>query len=72
MEEDETGKEDREKQERAEASIRERERQVKEEMSYIAKDRDKEREHHRFEEAVQHYKALLTDLVSEVLSSKSS
>ena len=41
-------------------------------MSYIAKDRDKEREHHRFEEAVQHYKALLTDLVSEVLSSKSS
>lgn len=64
-EEDEKVKQDRDKQERIDASLRERERQVQEEMSTITKDREKEREHHRFDEAVQHYKALLTDLVSE-------
>ncbi|OQV13281.1 Transcription elongation regulator 1 [Hypsibius exemplaris] len=64
-EEDDKVKEDREKQERQQASMRERERVVQEEMSVIAKDRDKERESHRYDEAVQHYKALLTDLVRQ-------
>ncbi|XP_054708785.1 transcription elongation regulator 1-like [Uloborus diversus] len=60
--EDEVMKE-REKQERVEASIREREKEVQRTLSTHLRERDKERELHKHEEAVQHFKALLTDLV---------
>ncbi|PRD27664.1 UNVERIFIED_CONTAM: Transcription elongation regulator 1 [Trichonephila clavipes] len=52
-----------EKQERVEASIREREKEVQRTLSTHLRERDKERELHKHDEAVQHFKALLTDLV---------
>lgn len=60
--------EDREKQKkdrerRAEASLREREREVQRTLATHLRDRDKERQHHRHTEAVQHFNALLADLV---------
>lgn len=60
--EDDSVKE-REKQERIEASIREREKEVQRTLSTHLRERDKERELHKHDEAVQHFKALLTDLV---------
>ncbi|GIX95506.1 transcription elongation regulator 1 [Caerostris extrusa] len=60
--EEDTGKE-RDKQERVEASIREREKEVQRTLSTHLRERDKERELHKHDEAVQHFKALLTDLV---------
>jgi len=54
---------DREKQERIEASLREREKEVKRELSTHLRERDKEREQHKHAEAVEHFNALLTDLV---------
>ncbi|GBM20053.1 Transcription elongation regulator 1 [Araneus ventricosus] len=54
---------DREKQERQEASIREREKEVQQSLATHLRQRDKERELHKHDEAVQHFKALLTDLV---------
>ncbi|XP_035215104.1 transcription elongation regulator 1-like [Stegodyphus dumicola] len=54
---------EREKQERVEASIREREKEVQRTLSTHLRERDKERELHKHDEAVQHFKALLTDLV---------
>ncbi|GFR29138.1 transcription elongation regulator 1 [Trichonephila clavata] len=52
-----------EKQERVEASIREREKEVQRTLSTHLRERDKERELHKHDEAIQHFKALLTDLV---------
>lgn len=60
--EDDTVKE-REKQERVEASIRDREKEVQRTLSTHLRERDKERELRKHDEAVQHFKALLTDLV---------
>ncbi|GFT76535.1 transcription elongation regulator 1 [Nephila pilipes] len=54
---------EREKQERVEASIREREKEVQRTLSTHLRERDKERELHKHDEAIQHFKALLTDLV---------
>ncbi|KAL0269201.1 UNVERIFIED_CONTAM: hypothetical protein PYX00_007012 [Menopon gallinae] len=54
---------DREKQARVEASLREREKEVQRTLATHLRDRDKEREHHKRDEAVQHFNALLTDLV---------
>lgn len=54
---------EREKQERVEASIREREKEVHRTLSSHLRERDKERELHKHDEAIQHFKALLTDLV---------
>ncbi|KAF8784958.1 Transcription elongation regulator 1 like protein [Argiope bruennichi] len=54
---------EREKLERMEASIREREKEVQQALSTHLRQRDKERELHKHEEAIQHFKALLTDLV---------
>ncbi|XP_026470923.1 LOW QUALITY PROTEIN: transcription elongation regulator 1-like [Ctenocephalides felis] len=61
-EEDEKQKE-REKKARAEQSIREREKEVQRTLATHMRDRDKEREHHKRDEAVQHFTALLSDLV---------
>ncbi|KAH9363187.1 hypothetical protein HPB48_011845 [Haemaphysalis longicornis] len=54
---------EREKQERIEASLREREKEVQRTLSTHLRERDKEREQHKHDEAVQHFNALLTDLV---------
>ncbi|CAM1317070.1 TCERG1 (predicted), partial [Pycnogonum litorale] len=56
---------EREKQERIETSIREREKEVQRTLSTHLRERDKEREHHKHGEAVQHFNALLTDLVRQ-------
>ncbi|XP_059155432.1 transcription elongation regulator 1-like isoform X2 [Physella acuta] len=60
--EDEERKE-REKQERIEASIKKREEEVKQSLSSSLRERDKEREQHKKDEAIQHFNALLADLV---------
>ncbi|XP_067313225.1 transcription elongation regulator 1a isoform X2 [Pseudorasbora parva] len=52
-----------EKQARIEASLRERERMVQRFRSEQTKEIDREREQHKREEAVQHFKALLSDMV---------
>ncbi|KNC24473.1 hypothetical protein FF38_10524 [Lucilia cuprina] len=54
---------ERERQMRAEQSIREREKEVHRTLAGHLRDRDKERELHKREEAVGHFNALLTDLV---------
>ncbi|GAB6025446.1 hypothetical protein CHUAL_011191 [Chamberlinius hualienensis] len=56
---------EKEKQERVEASIREREREVQRTLSTHLRERDKEREQHKRDEAVQHFNALLADLVRQ-------
>lgn len=56
-------KKDRERQLRAEQSIREREKEVQKTLATHMRDRDKEREHHKRDEAIRHFNALLADLV---------
>ncbi|XP_068908784.1 transcription elongation regulator 1 isoform X1 [Tenebrio molitor] len=62
---DERAQEQREKdrQARAEASLREREKEVQRTLATHMRDRDKEREQHKRDEAIQHFNALLADLV---------
>ena len=57
---------EREKQERIEASIKKREEEVKQSLSSSLRERDKEREQHKKDEAVQHFNALLADLVRQI------
>uniref|UniRef100_A0A8B9KQ58 Transcription elongation regulator 1 n=1 Tax=Astyanax mexicanus TaxID=7994 RepID=A0A8B9KQ58_ASTMX len=52
-----------EKQARIEASLRERERTVQRFRSEQTKEIDREREQHKREEAIQHFKALMSDMV---------
>uniref|UniRef100_W5MSA5 Transcription elongation regulator 1 n=1 Tax=Lepisosteus oculatus TaxID=7918 RepID=W5MSA5_LEPOC len=52
-----------ERQARIEASLREREREVQKARSEQTKEIDREREQHKREEAIQHFKALLSDMV---------
>lgn len=54
---------EKEKQERAEASIKEREKEVNEQLSKFRNERDKEREQLKYEEAIEGFRALLTDIV---------
>ncbi|XP_044737437.1 transcription elongation regulator 1 [Chrysoperla carnea] len=54
---------EKEKQARTEASLREREKEVQRTLATHLRDRDKEREQHKRDEAVQHFNALLADLV---------
>ncbi|KAF5276039.1 hypothetical protein FQA39_LY00835 [Lamprigera yunnana] len=54
---------EKEKQARAEASLREREKEVQRTLATHMRDRDKEREQHKRDEAIQHFSALLSDLV---------
>lgn len=56
---------EREKQERIEASIKKREEEVKQSLSSSLRERDKEREQHKKDEAIQHFNALLSDLVNK-------
>lgn len=48
---------------RAEQSIKEREKEVQLQLAGHLRDRDKEREHHKRDEAMRHFGALLADLV---------
>ncbi|XP_048485694.1 transcription elongation regulator 1, partial [Plutella xylostella] len=48
---------------RAQQSLKEREREVQKALATSLRDRDKEREYHKRDEAVQHFNALLADLV---------
>ncbi|XP_041444658.1 transcription elongation regulator 1 isoform X1 [Xenopus laevis] len=52
-----------ERQSRIEASLREREREVQKARSEQTKEIDREREQHKREEAIQNFKALLSDMV---------
>ena len=54
---------DRARQARAEASLKEREREVQRTLAENFRERDKERQHHKRDEAVRHFTALLADLV---------
>ncbi|KAJ0169735.1 hypothetical protein K1T71_014341 [Dendrolimus kikuchii] len=54
---------ERERRARAQASIKEREKEVQRALATSLRDRDKEREYHKRDEAVQHFNALLADLV---------
>ncbi|KAJ8971738.1 hypothetical protein NQ314_000551 [Rhamnusium bicolor] len=54
---------DKDRQARAEASLREREKEVQRTLATHMRDRDKEREQHKRDEAIQHFNALLADLV---------
>jgi transcription elongation regulator 1 len=51
------------RQMRAEASIKEREKEVAAKLAGHLKERDKEREHHKRDEAMRNFSALLADLV---------
>lgn len=65
-EENEAAKEkekEKERQARAEVSMREREKEVQRTLATHMRDRDKEREQHKRDEAIQHFNALLADLV---------
>jgi len=63
QESDDEDRKTREKQERIEASIRKREEEVKKDLSSSLREREKEREQHKRDEAVQLFNALLVDLV---------
>ncbi|XP_051533405.1 transcription elongation regulator 1-like isoform X2 [Myxocyprinus asiaticus] len=52
-----------ERQARIEASLREREREVQRARSEQTKEIDREREQHKREEAIQHFRALMSDMV---------
>lgn len=54
---------ERDRQMRAEHSIKEREKEVQMQLAGHLRDRDKEREHHKRDEAMRHFSALLADLV---------
>lgn len=56
-------REQREKQERIAQSLRKREEEVQRELSGHLHARDKEREQHKYQEAISHFQALLTDLI---------
>lgn len=56
-----------ERQARIEASLREREREVQKARSEQTKEIDREREQHKREEAIQNFKALLSDMVLTAL-----
>ncbi|XP_072390987.1 transcription elongation regulator 1 [Diabrotica undecimpunctata] len=53
----------KDRQARAQASLREREKEVQRTLATHMRDRDKEREQHKRDEAIQHFNALLSDLV---------
>lgn len=54
---------EKEKEKRVEESLRKREEEVQKTLAGSLRDRDKEREQHKRDEAVQHFKALLADMV---------
>lgn len=54
---------EQERQARIEVSLREREREVQKARSEQTKEIDREREQHKREEAIQHFKALMSDMV---------
>lgn len=56
-------KKERDRQQRAEQSLKEREKEVQMQLASSLRDRDKEREHHKRDEAMRHFSALLADLV---------
>lgn len=64
QESDDEDRKTREKAERVEASIRKREEEVQRSLSTSLRERDKEREQHKKDEAIQLFNALLADLVS--------
>lgn len=68
---DDDDRKDREKQERIEASLRKRQEEVHRSLSTSLRERDKEQQQHRKDEAIQVFNALLADLVSCFLLSLS-
>lgn len=66
--ESDTEDKEKEKAARVEASIREREKEVQRTLAVHLRDRDNEREQHKHDEAMQHFNALLADLVTSHFS----
>lgn len=66
---DDEERRNREKQERVQESMRKREEEVKQSLSSSLRERDKEREQHKKDEAIQLFNALLADLVRNSESS---
>lgn len=62
-EEEEKREEEASREKRAEEAIRKREEEVKQTLAGSLSERDKEREIHKHDEAVQHFNALLVDLI---------
>jgi len=62
-----TERRERDRQERMVASLREREMVVKQSLSVSLRERDREREQHQKEEAIQHFKALMADMVNSYI-----
>ncbi|XP_078586980.1 transcription elongation regulator 1-like isoform X1 [Branchiostoma floridae x Branchiostoma japonicum] len=62
-EEDAEKEREKERQRRAEESLKERQREVQKERSELIREVDREREQHKRDEATQHFKALLADMV---------
>ncbi|KAL5022911.1 hypothetical protein ScPMuIL_002066 [Solemya velum] len=60
---DDDDRKDREKQERIEASLRKRQEEVHRSLSTSLRERDKEQQQHKKDEAIQVFNALLADLV---------
>lgn len=63
LEEQQRKQKELERQLRAEASMREREKEVQRTLAGHLRERDNKREHHKKGEAIGHFNALLTDLV---------
>lgn len=68
----ETKRREKEREERAEAAIRERTKQVAESHSEVLKEREKERAHHARDEAMQMFAALLLDVIKSPLAPEES
>ena len=64
---DDEERKERQKRERIEASIKKREEEVQRTLSTSLRERDKEREQHKKDESIQHFKALLADLVCNIM-----
>jgi len=69
---EEEKRKEKEKKERIEASLRERNKEVKEQLSKYQNEREKERDQLRHDEAVECFKALLIDLIKTNVAVQSS
>lgn len=66
-ESDDEKRREKEKKERVEASLRERNKEVKEQLSKYETEREKERESLKKDEAIENFRALLIDLIRPVI-----
>lgn len=72
MLDDEEKRKEIEKQERVSASLRERNKEVKEQLSRIQNERDKERDQLKRDETIESFKALLIDIIKPNIASQTT